>query len=77
MRRGVNDTTQGRELAESHTLFLTTPIKFSGRVIQYLGRILRPSPGKKKARVYDYVDKHVGLLRASAKSRIKIYQKAV
>jgi len=44
------------------TLFLTTPIKFNGRVIQYLGRVLRPAPGKDKAKVYDYVDQKLGFL---------------
>jgi superfamily II DNA or RNA helicase len=55
------------------TLFLATPIKFSGRLIQYLGRILRPMPGKEKPKVYDYLDSHVGVLRASAKSRRAVY----
>jgi superfamily II DNA or RNA helicase len=56
------------------TLFLATPIKFSGRLIQYLGRILRPAPGKGRARVYDFVDVNVGVLRASAKQRQRVYQ---
>lgn len=55
------------------TLFLTTPIKFSGRVIQYLGRVLRPAPGKDKAKVYDYIDHRVGVLRAAAKARQRVY----
>jgi len=54
-------------------LFLTTPIKFSGRVLQYLGRVLRPAPGKRTARVYDYVDVHVDVLKAAARARQKIY----
>jgi len=56
------------------TLFLVTPVKFSGRVIQYLGRVLRPAPGKEKAVVYDYVDVNVGPLKAAAKARQRIYQ---
>jgi superfamily II DNA or RNA helicase len=55
------------------TLFLATPIRFSGRVIQYLGRILRPSKSKKKARVYDYVDVNVDVLKAAAHARQRVY----
>ena len=57
------------------TLFLATPIRFRGRVLQYLGRVLRPAPGKEKARVYDYVDVHVGVLVAAAKARQRVYRK--
>lgn len=55
------------------TLFLTTPIKFSGRVIQYLGRVLRPVQGVEKARIYDYVDVHVQPLVAAARARQRVY----
>lgn len=50
------------------TLFLTTPIKFTGRLLQVVGRILRPAPDK-KAVVYDYVDENVGVLARSAEIR--------
>ena len=56
-------------------LFLSTPVKFSGRLLQYMGRVLRPAPGKKRATIYDYVDIHVDVLRASAKSRQKVYSR--
>lgn len=55
------------------TLFIATPVKFSGRVLQYLGRVLRPSPGKERAKIYDYVDIHVEPLVAAAKGRQKVY----
>ena len=55
------------------TLFLATPIRFSGRVVQYLGRILRPAPGKKKARLFDYMDIHVDTLKNAARARQKVY----
>ena len=55
------------------TLFLATPIRFSGRVVQYIGRILRPSKSKSKARVYDYVDINVDVLKAAANARQKVY----
>ena len=54
------------------TLFLATPIKFSGRLKQVIGRILRPAAGK-EATVYDYVDEQVGILRRSAEQREQIY----
>jgi len=64
---------EGFDCKQLNTLFLTTPIKFSGRVLQYLGRVLRPAPGKKKARVYDYIDSHVAILEVAARTRMKIY----
>jgi superfamily II DNA or RNA helicase len=64
---------EGFDRSDLSPLFLTTPIKFSGRVLQYLGRVLRPAPGKKKARVYDYVDVHVEVLKAMAKARQRTY----
>jgi len=54
------------------TLFLATPIKFSGRLKQVIGRILRPGTGK-QATVYDYVDDQVGVLKHSAKERQLTY----
>ena len=64
---------EGFDCKELSTLFLTTPIKFDGRLIQYLGRVLRPAPGKDKARIYDYVDKFVGVLKAAAHARQRVY----
>lgn len=56
------------------TLFLATPVRFSGRVLQYLGRVLRPVQDLKRARVYDYVDIHVPTLVAAAKARQRVYE---
>jgi len=64
---------EGFDCKALSTLFLATPIKFSGRVLQYLGRVLRPAPGKEHARVFDYVDSSVGPLAASASARGRIY----
>ncbi len=52
-------------------LFLTTPITFEGRLLQVLGRIMRPMKGK-QAQVYDYVDEAVSVLKRSAAGRKKI-----
>ena len=66
---------EGFDCKELSTLFLATPIKFDGRLTQYLGRVLRPAPGKDKAKVYDYCDVHVGVLAASARARQQVYRK--
>lgn len=65
---------EGFDCKNLSTLFLTTPVRFSGRVVQYLGRILRPSTEKAGATVYDYVDVKVGVLRTAADARQKIYR---
>jgi superfamily II DNA or RNA helicase len=65
---------EGFDLPALSTLFLTTPISFRGRVTQYLGRILRPAPGKKKAKLFDYVDNLVGVLEHSAEARQRVYR---
>jgi superfamily II DNA or RNA helicase len=64
---------EGFDLNSLSTLFLTTPVNFSGRLTQYLGRVLRTAPGKTKAVVYDYVDKNVHVLKKSAVSRAAVY----
>ena len=64
---------EGFDCKDLTTLFLSTPVRFSGRVVQYLGRILRPAPGKDRARVFDYVDVHVPPLIKAARARKKVY----
>jgi len=66
---------EGFDCKDLTTLFLATPIKFSGRLLQYLGRVLRPAPGKKYARVFDYVDVKVDTLRKAARARQRVYRK--
>ncbi len=68
---------EGFDCRELSTLFIATPVRFSGRLVQYLGRVLRPAPGKKRARVFDYVDVRVDVLKAAAKARRRVYDGAV
>ena len=42
-------------------LFLATPVSFSGRLTQYVGRVSRSAPGKVRAMVADYRDDHAML----------------
>ncbi|MDO8948229.1 MAG: DEAD/DEAH box helicase [Desulfocapsaceae bacterium] len=62
---------EGFDCSGLSTLFLTTPITFEGRLLQVLGRIMRPAAGK-QAQVYDYVDELMPVLRRSAESRRKV-----
>ena len=66
---------EGFDCKDLTTLFLATPIKFSGRLLQYLGRVLRPATGKKYARVFDYVDVNVETLKKAANARRRVYRK--
>ncbi len=64
---------EGFDCRELSTLFIATPVKFKGRLMQYLGRIIRPAPGKTGATVYDYVDVNVKPLVSAAISRQSVY----
>jgi superfamily II DNA or RNA helicase len=64
---------EGFDCPNLSSLFLATPIRFSGRVLQYIGRVLRPAPGKHQARIFDYVDVHVGVLKSAADARQRVY----
>ena len=64
---------EGFDCPDLSTLFLATPVRFSGRIMQYLGRILRPSEHKQKAKVYDYVDVKVAPLLSAARARQRVY----
>jgi superfamily II DNA or RNA helicase len=65
---------EGFDLPEITTLALATPVKFSGRLVQYIGRALRPAGGKARATILDFVDQH-GVFQASAKARLTEYKK--
>ena len=56
------------------TLLLAMPIAWKGTVVQYAGRLHRPHPGKSEARIYDYVDSEVPVLRRMFAKRAKAYQ---
>ena len=65
---------EGFDCPGLNNLFLTTPISFEGRLVQVIGRIMRPAKNK-EARVFDYLDHNVSALRKSANIRHKILKK--
>jgi len=67
---------EGFDCPNLSTLFMATPVRFSGRLLQYLGRVLRPAPGKEKARVFDYIDVHVETLVKAANARQRVYRRS-
>jgi superfamily II DNA or RNA helicase len=66
---------EGFDLPAISSMFLTTPVKYHGRLIQYIGRALRPAPGKDRAFIYDFVDSRNPVFAAQAESRIYTYKK--
>ena len=68
---------EGFDAPNLSVLFLTTPVSFSGRLIQTVGRCLRPDKNdpKKIPRVYDFRDTNVRILQNSGFRRDKIFKK--
>jgi superfamily II DNA or RNA helicase len=62
---------EGFDCSGLSSLFLTTPITFEGRLLQVIGRIMRPAENKTPC-VYDYIDENVAPLRRSAIARQKV-----
>jgi superfamily II DNA or RNA helicase len=78
-RRGLVLAATGSFLGEGFdcppldTVFLAFPIAFRGRVVQYVGRILRPSDGKSSVEVHDYVDAKSPVLARMHRKRLPGY----
>lgn len=66
---------EGFNFPRLDTLMLAAPIKFEGRLIQYVGRLNRLYNGKENVIVYDYVDSHIEFFERQYKSRLKTYRK--
>ena len=55
------------------TLFLTMPVSWKGRIIQYVGRLHREHEDKEKVIVYDYLD-NMKVLEKMYNRRLKGYK---
>jgi superfamily II DNA or RNA helicase len=64
---------EGFDCPALDTLFLTAPIAFKGRLVQFVGRILRSHPDKTTAEVHDYHDVRTGVLASSLAKRAPGY----
>jgi len=56
------------------TLFLALPVAWKGTVTQYAGRLHRRHGGKREVRIYDYVDRQVGMLARMFDKRLRAYR---
>ena len=62
---------EGFDLPQLDTLFLAFPLAFRGRIVQYVGRVLRPTPGKSRVEV------HVPVLARMQAKRLPAYASLV
>jgi superfamily II DNA or RNA helicase len=65
---------EGFDLPVLDTLFLTTPISFKGRLIQYAGRLHRVSESKNEIRIFDYLDENLPLTLSMYRKRKSGYK---
>jgi superfamily II DNA or RNA helicase len=65
---------EGLDIPRLDRLFLTAPIRSASRLIQQIGRIKRPFPGKLDAIVYDFLDGSITLSKSQFYSRVGVYK---
>ena len=63
----------GFDWPELDTLFLAFPLAFKGRVVQYVGRLLRTHEGKHHVELHDYVDSRIRVLDRMHTKRLPAY----
>ena len=62
----------GIDIPALEMLYLCSPIKSEIKLRQSAGRLMRKSPGKTQAKIFDFVDKKVSILRNAGYHRKRI-----
>jgi len=65
---------EGLDVPKLDRLFLVAPIRSTSRLIQQIGRIKRPFPGKKDAIVFDFLDDCISLAKSQFYTRSGVYK---
>ena len=73
---GGNVADEGLDLPSLSRIVQAFPGKAESKAIQRLGRLMRPSPGKPQAVLFDLVDHHIPTCRKQWNMRRKAYQAA-
>jgi superfamily II DNA or RNA helicase len=60
---------EGFDCPALDTQFLTAPITFKHRLVQYVGRVTRAHPGKATATMHDYHDELTPVIASSLRKR--------
>lgn len=65
---------EGFDWPEAEHLFFVLPFSWKGKIVQYVGRIQRASPGKSQAYLYDYVDFAIPMTKHMYFQRLRTYR---
>lgn len=66
---------EGFDLPSLNVMFITMPLSYEGRLIQYVGRLHREYKNKDNVIVYDYIDNNIKMLQNAFQKRLKTYKK--